>query len=80
MPTVEETKGPTMAETTTHTAKVPAGGGARRTRRQNAEKGFTASKELTDNLQQHLLFTRAELQRWKKLNMLLIDNNAEGLI
>ena len=37
-------------------------------------------QELTDNLQQHLLFTRAELQRWKKLNMLLIDNNAEGLI
>ncbi len=44
-----------MAETTTHTAKVPAGGGARRTRRQNAEKGFTASKELTDNLQQVLV-------------------------
>lgn len=41
-----------MAETT---PKLPAGSGARTTRRQNAEKGFTASKELTDNLQKVLV-------------------------
>lgn len=41
-----------MADTTT---KLPAGSGARTTRRQNAEKGFTASKELTDNLQKVLV-------------------------
>lgn len=34
-----------------HTATVPTGGGARTTRKQNAEKGFTASKKLTDSLQ-----------------------------
>lgn len=39
-----------MAETTT-----PADGGAKTTRRQNAEKGFTASKTLTDNLQKVLV-------------------------
>ena len=44
-----------MAETTPTTSKVPAGGGARTTRRQNAEKGFTASKELTGNLQKVLV-------------------------
>jgi starvation-inducible DNA-binding protein len=31
--------------------QAPADGGAKPTRRQNAEKGFTASKELTENLQ-----------------------------
>ncbi|CAN5351184.1 DNA starvation/stationary phase protection protein [soil metagenome] len=41
-----------MADTT---AKLPAVSGARTTRRQNAEKGFTASKELTDNLQKVLV-------------------------
>jgi starvation-inducible DNA-binding protein len=31
--------------------QAPADGGAKPTRRQNAEKGFTASKTLTENLQ-----------------------------
>jgi starvation-inducible DNA-binding protein len=44
-----------MADTTDHTTKAPAGSGARTTRKQNAEKGFTASKELTDNLQRVLV-------------------------
>jgi starvation-inducible DNA-binding protein len=35
--------------------KVPADSGARTTRRQNAEHGFTASKDLTDNLQKVLV-------------------------
>jgi starvation-inducible DNA-binding protein len=42
-----------MAQTTD--TKAPAGSGARTTRRQNAEKGFTASKTLTDNLQKVLV-------------------------
>ena len=41
-----------MADTKT---KTPAGSGARTARRQNAEKGFTASKELTENLQKVLV-------------------------
>ena len=40
-----------MATDNGHTATVPSGGGARTTRRQNAEKGFTASKQLTESLQ-----------------------------
>ena len=39
--------------TATNTATAPAG--ARQTRRQNAEKGFKASKELSDNLQKVLV-------------------------
>ena len=35
--------------------KAPAGSGARTTRRQNAERGFTATKQLTDNLQKVLV-------------------------
>jgi starvation-inducible DNA-binding protein len=35
--------------------KAPAGSGAHNSRRQNAEKGFTASKQLTDNLQRVLV-------------------------
>ena len=35
--------------------KAPAGSGARTTRRQNAEHGFTATKQLTDNLQKVLV-------------------------
>ena len=35
--------------------KLPAGAGARTTRRQNAEHGFTASKQLTENLQKVLV-------------------------
>jgi starvation-inducible DNA-binding protein len=40
---------------TTEKTHAPAGSGARITRRQNAEKGFTASKKLTDNLQKALV-------------------------
>ena len=40
-----------MTDNTHHTATEPAGGGAHKTRRQNAEEGFTASKQLTDSLQ-----------------------------
>ncbi|HWM32836.1 MAG TPA: DNA starvation/stationary phase protection protein [Pseudolysinimonas sp.] len=36
-------------------SKAPAGSGAHNSRRQNAEKGFTASKQLTDNLQKVLV-------------------------
>lgn len=44
-----------MTDTIEHTTTAPAGSGARTTRRQNAEKGFTASKDLTDNLQKVLV-------------------------
>ncbi len=37
------------------TTTAPADAGARTTRRQNAERGFKASKELTDNLQKVLV-------------------------
>ena len=40
-----------MTTTVNHTSTVPRGGGAHKTRRQNAEKGFAASKQLTDSLQ-----------------------------
>ncbi|MGA1836233.1 DNA starvation/stationary phase protection protein [Herbiconiux sp. 11R-BC] len=42
----------TIAERTTH---APADAGAKTTRRQNAERGFTASKQLTDDLQKVLV-------------------------
>ena len=38
-----------------HAATLPAGGGAKTTRRQNAETGFKASKKLTDALQEVLV-------------------------
>ena len=41
--------------TDTNQTKAPAASGARTTRRQNAEKGFTASKALTENLQKVLV-------------------------
>jgi len=44
-----------MTTTAERTATTPAGGGAKTTRRQNAEHGFTASKQLTDNLQKVLV-------------------------
>ena len=31
-------------------------------------------RELNEELQQQLLFSKKELQRWKKLNMLIVDN------
>lgn len=31
-------------------------------------------QEHTDGFKQHLLFTKKELQRWQKLNMLVVDN------
>jgi starvation-inducible DNA-binding protein len=47
----------TMTTTSTkeRTATIPAGGGAKTTRRENAEHGFTASKQLTDNMQKVLV-------------------------
>ncbi|WP_440707852.1 Dps family protein [Herbiconiux sp. YIM B11900] len=44
-----------MATTLERSVNAPADGGAKTTRRQNAEKGFTASKELTDDLQKVLV-------------------------
>lgn len=44
-----------MTEKTVKDSKVQASTGARNTRRQNAEDGFTASKSLTDNLQKVLV-------------------------
>ncbi len=41
--------------TETKTSQKPAGAGARTTRRQNAEKGFTASKTLSDDMQKVLV-------------------------
>jgi len=40
-----------MTNTTNHTATLPKGGGAHKTRRENAESGFAASKQLADSLQ-----------------------------
>lgn len=31
-------------------------------------------QEPTEDLKEHLLFTTKELRRWKKLNMLVVDN------
>lgn len=44
-----------MTNSTAHDTKTPAGSGARVTRRQNAEHGFTASKTLTDDMQKVLV-------------------------
>lgn len=41
-----------MSTTLEHTATAPADAGAKKSRRQNAEKGFVASKELIEALQQ----------------------------
>jgi len=41
-----------MTATLPHTAEAPADAGAKKSRRQNAEKGFVASKELIEALQQ----------------------------
>lgn len=40
-----------MTDTLERTTTAPSDAGARKTRRQNAEKGFVASKELTDSMQ-----------------------------
>jgi starvation-inducible DNA-binding protein len=40
-----------MTDTIERHVEVPADGGARKTRRENAEKGFVAPKALTDDLQ-----------------------------
>jgi len=48
MTTVETTK-------TERTVEAPAGAGAHKTSRENAEKGFQASKKLTDSLQKVLV-------------------------
>jgi starvation-inducible DNA-binding protein len=44
-----------MTSTIERTVEAPADAGAKTTRRQNAEKGFKASKQLTDNLQKVLV-------------------------
>lgn len=44
-----------MTTTVERDVHVPADGGAKPTRRQNAERGFKASKQLTDNLQKVLV-------------------------
>jgi starvation-inducible DNA-binding protein len=40
-----------MTDTLERTTTAPADAGAKKTRRQNAEKGFVASKELTESMQ-----------------------------
>jgi starvation-inducible DNA-binding protein len=45
----------TIETPTKSSAKAPADAGAKTTRRQNAERGFKASKQLTDNLQKVLV-------------------------
>ncbi|RUR01529.1 Dps family protein [Labedella endophytica] len=40
-----------MTDTLDRTTTAPADAGAKKTRRQNAEKGFVATKELTDSMQ-----------------------------
>jgi starvation-inducible DNA-binding protein len=40
-----------MTDTLERATQAPADSGAKKTRRQNAEKGFVASKELTDSMQ-----------------------------
>jgi starvation-inducible DNA-binding protein len=44
-----------MTSSTDRETNAPTGSGARITRRQNAEHGFTASKALTDNMQKVLV-------------------------
>ncbi|WP_382305008.1 Dps family protein [Herbiconiux sp. UC225_62] len=44
-----------MTTTIDRATKAPTDAGAKTTRRQNAERGFKASKELTDNLQKVLV-------------------------
>ena len=62
-----------------HAATVPAGGGARTTRRQNAESGFKASKKLTDNLQAVLTdLTELHLQA-KQAHWNLVGRNFRDL-
>ncbi len=34
-------------------------------------------QEFDENLQKRLMFTKSELQRWQKLNMLIVDNHGE---
>ena len=52
MATTQKTKTPTSA---TSKRTAPGGSGAKPTRRQNAEKGFVASKELDERLQRVLV-------------------------
>lgn len=44
-----------MATATDHTATVPAGAGAKKSRRENKEHGFLASTELLENMQKVLV-------------------------
>jgi starvation-inducible DNA-binding protein len=62
-----------------HAATLPAGGGAKTTRRQNAENGFKASKKLTDNLQEVLVdLTELHLQA-KQAHWNLVGRNFRDL-
>jgi len=62
-----------------HAATLPTGGGARTTRRQNAENGFKASKQLTDNLQEVLVdLTELHLQS-KQAHWNLVGKNFRDL-
>lgn len=36
-----------------------------------------APQKLTEELRKQLLFTKREIQRWQKLNMLIVDNKGE---
>ncbi len=64
---------------TGHTATTPTGGGARTTRRQNAEAGFKASKALTDDLQAVLVdLTELHLQS-KQAHWNLVGKNFRDL-
>ena len=61
------------------TATLPAGAGARTTRRQNAENGFKASKKLTDHLQEVLVdLTELHLQS-KQAHWNLVGKNFRDL-
>jgi len=62
-----------------HSAALPSDGGARTTRRQNAENGFKASKQLTDNLQEVLVdLTELHLQS-KQAHWNLVGKNFRDL-
>ena len=58
---------------------APAGGGARTTRRQNAESGFKASKQLTDNLQAVLVDLTELALQCKQAHWNLVGRNFRDL-
>ncbi len=62
-----------------HAATLPAGGGARTTRRQNAESGFTATKKLTDALQEVLVDLTELHGQCKQAHWNLVGRNFRDL-